>query len=117
MPVALPIEIRQFVTDGGRVPFQEWRRGLKDPTVRQRVDTRLGRIRDGNLGDYRDLGEGLLEFRLTFGPGYRIYFARTEQAVVVLLAGGDKGSQSRDIELAREYLDQLHAKWEPNGHS
>lgn len=68
MRSATPIEIRQFETEGGRAPFREWRRGLKDPHVRHRVDARLSRVRDGNLGGYRDLGGGLSELRLVFGP-------------------------------------------------
>jgi putative addiction module killer protein len=102
-PVAF-IEIRQYATEEGRVPFREWRRALKDPATRQRVDARLGRIRGGNLGDHRDLGGGLFELRLDFGPGYRIYFTREGRTVVVLLAAGEKHGQDRDIDRARDYL-------------
>jgi putative addiction module killer protein len=72
--------------------------------TRQRVDARLGRIRGGNLGDYKDLGGGLFELRLDFGPGYRIYFTREGRAVIVLLAAGEKQGQERDIRRARDYL-------------
>lgn len=95
------IEIREYVTEGGRIPFQEWLDNQKDRETIARIDLRLNRIRLGNFGDTKSVGRGVYEIRLPFGPGYRIYFGRHEDTVIILLHGGDKSSQSRDIELAQ----------------
>lgn len=95
------IEIREYVTEDGRNPFQEWLDSLKDRQTLARIDLRLNRIRLGNIGDTKSVGHGVYEIRLTFGPGYRIYFGRRGDTIIILLHGGDKGSQSRDIELAQ----------------
>lgn len=71
--------------------------------ARARVQARILRFELGNLGDYKSLGGGLCEARLPFGPGYRIYFARAARSVVLLLLGGDKASQSKDVRKARGY--------------
>lgn len=80
---------------------------LKDRTVKVRIADRLERVELGNLGDYKALGDGLYEFRIAYGPGYRLYFSRQGDTIVVLLAGGDKSSQTRDIGKAREILKGL----------
>ena len=95
------IELREYVTDDGRIPFREWLENLKDKETLARIDLRLNRIRLGNIGDSKSVGRGVHEIRLTFGPGYRIYFGRHQETVIILLQGGDKSSQSRDIELAQ----------------
>ena len=94
------VEIRAFKDSQGREPFKDWLSGL-DKTISGRIDEVLDRIKDGNLSNVKGLGGGLLEYRLHFGPGYRIYFGRDGQALVVLLAGGVKASQDRDIKKAR----------------
>jgi putative addiction module killer protein len=71
--------------------------------TRKRILDRLFRIESGNYGDYKSLKEGVLELRLKFGPGYRIYFGEDGDTVVVLLNGGDKGRQTKDIETAKAY--------------
>jgi putative addiction module killer protein len=101
------IDVHLYATRDGRVPFNEWLDSLNDSAAQQRVDTRLGRIRGGNLGDHRSVGGGILELRLDFGPGYRIYFTRRGRNVVILLAGGEKHRQERDLQRAREYLEDL----------
>jgi putative addiction module killer protein len=88
-------EIRQSLT------FKAWLRGIKDPTVSIRITTRLARLRNGLFGDAKPVGEGVSELRLDFGPGYRIYFKRERQTIILLLCGGDKKTQKRDIELAK----------------
>jgi putative addiction module killer protein len=94
------LEIRQ--TD----LYRSWFKALRDRTAKAQVDIRIRRLSIGNPGDVRPVGEGVSELRVNFGPGYRIYFIRRGDAYVVLLAGGDKSSQMRDIlrakELARE---------------
>ncbi len=94
------VEIREYVDRRGRSPFRRWYDGL-DPAAAQRVQTAVDRIADGNLSDVKGLGAGLLECRLHFGPGYRIYVGRDGAALVILLAGGTKARQQQDIERAR----------------
>jgi putative addiction module killer protein len=81
--------------------FEAWLRGLKDRTATAIVARRIRRIAMGNLGDVKSLGDGISEVRIHHGPGYRVYFTRRGDTVIVLLCGGDKGSQSRDIDLAK----------------
>ena len=87
--------------------FTKWLSRLNDRSAKARIAVRLSRIAQGNLGDYKSLGNNLFEFRITYGPGYRLYFSRAGQTIVVLLMGGDKSSQSRDIDKARNILKGL----------
>lgn len=80
--------------------FKRWLREICDPQTRARIEARLDRICAGHLGVVKPLREGVCEVRLNFGPGYRLYLKRQGGAIVVLLCGGDKGSQRHDIELA-----------------
>lgn len=98
--------LRYLETDDGKVPVREWLLGL-DRAIRARVEARLGRIRDGNLGDYRDLGGGVHELRMAFGPGYRIYFALQGREIIILLCGGDKGTQQKDVDRARRLYEEM----------
>ena len=90
------VEIRQ--TDA----YARWFRRLRDRQARVRIDNRIRRLSLGNPGDVRPVGEGVSEIRIDYGPGYRVYFAQRGEALVVLLAGGDKDSQERDIRRALE---------------
>ena len=87
--------------------YARWFRRLKDRQARVRIDSRIRRMSLGNPGDTRPVGEGVSEIRINYGPGYRVYFVRKEQALVVLLAGGDKDSQRRDIRRALELARNL----------
>ena len=80
--------------------YAKWLDGLRDIRARARVLVRVERLAAGNPGDVRPVGEGVSELRIDYGPGYRVYFTRQGRTVVVLLAGGDKRTQSRDIETA-----------------
>ena len=99
----IPQEIREYLTPGGRNPFREWLHSMKDTNVRAKIRIRLNRIRLGNFGDCRALGDGVHELRMDIGPGYRLYFGKVGQRIVLLLCGGAKGSQDRDIVRAKEY--------------
>jgi putative addiction module killer protein len=99
----VPYELREYLTADGRSPFAHWLEGLRDRRARARIDTRLARVRLGNLGDYQSLGDGVYELRVFYGPGYRVYFAFEAQRVVLLLAGGIKDTQPRDIATAKSY--------------
>lgn len=81
--------------------FEAWLRGLTDKTAAAIVARRIRRIAMGNLGDAKSVGDGVSELRIHHGPGYRVYFTRRGNTVIVLLCGGDKGSQSRDITQAK----------------
>ena len=96
-------EIREYLTEAGRNPFQEWLHSLRDLQVRARIRVRLNRMRLGNFGDCKPVGEGAMELRLDFGPGYRIYFGQVGDVLVILLCGGDKRTQTRDIATAKQY--------------
>lgn len=84
--------------------FGKWVDGLKDPTARARVLVRIERLAMGNPGDVKPVGEGVSELRIDHGPGYRVYFAREGSVLIIILAGGDKSSQSRDIVAAKAIL-------------
>ena len=80
--------------------FDEWLKALRDLKGRARVDMRIRRLADGNPGDVRPVGKGVSEQRINTGPGYRVYYAAKGEEIIVLLAGGDKSTQARDIETA-----------------
>jgi putative addiction module killer protein len=96
-------ELFEYETEEGKCPFRAWLEDLRDVTARALIRKRLNRIRLGNMGDRKSLGDGVSELRIDFGPGYRVYFGEDGPRIVVLLCGGDKGSQSRDIEQAKKY--------------
>lgn len=86
--------------------FRRWRTRLKDARARALIASRLDRLAYGHAGDAAPVGEGISELRIHYGPGYRIYFHRRGATVVILLCGGDKGSQARDITAAERLLDE-----------
>jgi putative addiction module killer protein len=87
--------------------FSRWLRAMRDLKARAAIIRRLDRVRDGNLGDVKRVGGGVSEMRLDVGPGYRLYFMRRGNAVILLLCGGDKSSQVRDIELAKRLAGEI----------
>lgn len=99
------IIIQFYETDDGHVPFVEWMNAL-DLSVLTRVEARLARIRDGNLGNTRSLPGGLHEIRFSFGAGYRIYFAWEGKTIIIFFCAGGKQSQQRDIRRAQRYYEQ-----------
>ena len=105
-------ELREFLTETGKNPFRDWLVGLRDIQARARIRVRLNRVRLGNLGDCKSVGEGVHEMRLDFGPGYRMYLGLDGDVLVVLLCGGDKRTQSRDVETAKKYWESY--RWRKN---
>ncbi len=87
--------------------FQDWLDHLRDRGAQAIIDARIARLRDGNFGHARSLGQGLSELKIDYGPGYRIYFTRRGDTLVILLHGGDKSGQTRDITRARALVEQL----------
>src|SRR5947209_7218796 len=98
------IEIYTYTTSNDKAPFNEWLADLDDRS-RAIIRTRLDRIRLGNFGDSKLIsgGDGIWELRIDYGPGYRVYYGRKRRHIIILLLGGDKGSQSRDIAKAKRY--------------
>lgn len=81
--------------------FEAWLKGLKDRRATIRILDRIVRVESGHLGDVKPVGEGVSEMRITYGPGYRLYFVRSGNVVIVLLCGGDKSTQQKDIAEAK----------------
>jgi putative addiction module killer protein len=100
-----PKQLIYYTTEDGRTPFSEWLKDLRDRSAHARILARLNRLRLGLYGDTKRLknADGVAELRLDVGPGYRIYYADHGTAIVVLLCGGDKSSQRRDIAAAKAY--------------
>ena len=98
-----PRQIENYIKTDGTSPFEEWLSSLRDTNAKTRIRLRLKRVAMGNLGDYRSLGQGVFELRIDSGPGYRVYFGQIASLFVILLCGGDKSSQQKDISKAIEY--------------
>lgn len=101
--VTVQKELAIYVTQNGKRPFIEWLESLKDKTIRYRIKERLDRVSLGNLGDHKSVGNGVSELRLKFGSGYRIYYGEDGDSIILLLSGGDKDTQSKDIKKAQQY--------------
>ncbi|MEP6483226.1 MAG: type II toxin-antitoxin system RelE/ParE family toxin [Rudaea sp.] len=98
------MEVREYVTITGRSPFREWLMGLKDSSLRNGIVARVLRLSDGSRGDWKPIGSGLFELRIHTGPGFRVYCGQDGHRLVIVLVGGDKQGQKKDIEKA-------HASW------
>ncbi len=98
------IDVRIYRTKTGKTTFSEWLKQL-DKTTQAIIDTRIARVRGGNFGDCKRLtgADGIHELRIDFGPGFRVYFGKDGDTIIILLCGGDKRSQNRDIRKAKEY--------------
>ena len=103
------IEIREYIDDRGSSPFGRWFNGL-DAGAAAKVRTSLARMEAGNLSNVRGVGRGVLERRVNVGPGYRVYFGRDGDTLIVLLGGGTKARQQRDIERARELWQEYRRR-------
>lgn len=95
-------QIEIYRTRTGKSPFKNWFLGLKDSKTQARIQARINRLKLGNFGDCRNVGEGVFELRIHFVPGYRVYFGQVG-SIVILLDGGDKNAQSRDIKEAQKH--------------
>lgn len=98
-------KILQYQTSQGEAPFRDWLLSLKGVVARARVRGRLDRLLLGNLGDSKAVGGGVFELRFHFGPGYRVYFGEEGPSTVVLLWGGEKEGQEKDVDRARRYWE------------
>ncbi len=96
-------EVEYYRTADAKCPYQEWFERLKDDRAKYKIDARIARLRGGNFGDSKPIGDGVSESKIDYGPGYRIYYGIDGRNLVVLLTGGDKATQHPDIKLARKY--------------
>lgn len=99
----MPQTLREYRTSAGKIPFRDWLQSLCDVQTRAKIRVRLNRVRLGNFGDAKSVGDSVYELRIAYGPGYRVCFARSGTGVVLLLCGGDKSTQERDITTAKSY--------------
>jgi putative addiction module killer protein len=98
-----PYRIAYYTDEHGYKPFREWLHKLRDQIAAVRIRARLTRVRAGNFGSVRNVGEGVVELKIDHGPGYRVYYAIDAGTIVLLLCGGDKRTQQRDIEIAQRF--------------
>lgn len=101
--------IREYLTAQGKSPYRDWLKSL-DLKVQARIQARVLRFEGGNLGDHKSVGGGVWEARLDFGPGYRLYFGKDGLSVILLLVGGDKASQAKDIAAAKVYWNDFRGE-------
>lgn len=99
----LKIDLLIFSLKSGERPFSIWLNSLKDRRAKAKIDKRLTRLQLGNFGDHKSLGGGIYELRISEGLGYRIYYGKTGNTVVILLCEGSKATQSNDIKVAKIY--------------
>jgi putative addiction module killer protein len=97
------LDLRRYTTASGQDLLGEWLKNLRDRGARARIETRLSRLALGQFGDCKPLRDGVWELRVDTGPGYRVYYAKESKTIVLLLSGGDKRSQTRDIDRAVEF--------------
>ena len=108
----MKLSILHYRTATGRIPYQDWLAQLKDRTATVAVIRRSIRIELGELGDHKYAGDGVSELRIDVGPGYRVYYGMVDGTVVLLLTGGDKGSQERDIARAKGYWKDYQKRYD-----
>jgi putative addiction module killer protein len=106
---AEPKKVIVYQDETGKEPFTDWLNNLRDPQGRRAVLKRIGRLEQGLYGDCKAVGEGISELRIFTGPGYRVYFGEQGGQLVILLCGGDKGSQDKDIKTAKEFWKEYKA--------
>lgn len=105
-----PKRIDLYVAPDGKNPFRDWLSSIKDRRTQAKIDARIGRMRVGNFGDCKSVGEGVSELRIDYGPGYRVYFGRLGAEVVLLLGGGFKDKQEENIRKARKCWEEFKSR-------
>jgi putative addiction module killer protein len=106
------IKIRRYITISGKNVFQSWIENLRDRSARVRIELRVARLERGLFGDCKAIRAGVQELRIDVGPGYRVYFAKDGEQIVLLLCGGDKSTQQKDIENAINYWKDYQTRGE-----
>ena len=105
------MNVVHYITAAGKVPYQLWLRRLRDKTAIAAITRRIIRIELGELGDHKRLGDGVSELQIDVGPGCRVYFGIIGRTIVLLLLGGTKSTQARDIEQAKRYWKDHQARY------
>ncbi len=100
-------EVKPYSLPNGKEPYTEWFEKLRDKKAKAKIAVKIDRIKLGNFGGCEAVGEGLSELKIDYGPGYRVYFGQAGDAIIILLCGGDKSTQSKDIKKAYEYWKDL----------
>ena len=103
-------DVEVYETDEGRRPFLEWLDSLRDARTRAKVRVGIDRMSLGNFGRCKTVGSGVSEMKIDFGPGYRLYFGQIPDRLILLLCGGDKGSQQKDIKRAKGYWKEYRSR-------
>jgi putative addiction module killer protein len=101
---------RRYQTAEGEVPLSDWLDGLRDGRARARIVARLDRLSNGLLGDWKNVGGSVCELRIDYGPGYRVYYGQDGGTLILLLCGGDKRAQAKEIEKAHDYWKDYKAR-------
>jgi putative addiction module killer protein len=104
--------VHYYRSSTGKVPFQAWLDRLRDKTAKAAIIRRIIRIELGDFGEYKRVGAGVSELKIDVGPGYRVYYGIMGHTVVVILCAGNKGSQARDIERAKQYWADYQERYE-----
>ncbi|MBI9104759.1 MAG: type II toxin-antitoxin system RelE/ParE family toxin [Spirochaetales bacterium] len=107
--IAQPIEILVYEDENGKEPFVEWLNSC-NRNIRAKIFTRLDRVEQGNLGDNKFIENDVFELRIHFSPGYRIYFGKKENEIVILLTGGKKSTQKKDIAKAKKFWNEFNGR-------
>ena len=107
--LARPRNVEVYESPSGSAPFDDWMRSLKDSVGKAAIDARVALLRRGSLGNYRDVGDGLIELKINVGPGYRVYIADDGRNSLILLAG-KKNTQKQDIKAAKRYWADYKAR-------
>lgn len=100
-------EIKYYAGPNGKEPYTEWFNGIRDAKTKAIIAVKIDRMKLGNFGDCESIGEGLSELKIYYGPGYRVYFGQIGNTIIIILCGGDKSTQKKDIKLAHEYWNSL----------
>jgi len=103
-------EVRYYITKAGKAPCEEWILNLRDQQGRSAILARIRRFGLGNPGKWRPVGQGVSELKIDVGPGYRVYFGEDGKTLVILLCGGDKKSQKKDIKVAHTYWTDYRSR-------
>lgn len=111
----MEIDIEIYETANGKRPFELWLKGIRELHTRAKIRMRLDRLKMGNFGDCKTVSDGVCELKIHYGPGIRIYYSKTGSRIVLLLCGGDKGSQARDIAKAKEHLKDYKNRRDDHG--
>lgn len=102
--------VEYYATRDGKKPVLEWIQSLRDSRARAKIRVRISRIELGNFGYCESVGEGVMELKIDFGPGYRVYFGQVGTKLVILLCAGDKSTQSKDIKKAKMYWEEYRSR-------